>query len=205
MELSEAAFTLIGDNFFVWNFRGVPKIALEPITDTDADVLLSWITGPKLCQRWADKQLTWPLDRQQLLDRFAAVRDRTVRKIYKAVDVRTGHMVAYVELGQIDYSLRRAWLEMPLVDTNGSERGRLSVKLLRAAALHAFREIKLVALTVSAETMCGDMARCCDKAWFEYFYYYPIVERPHRQTSVYCDWKSWNTFRAEFNDGSRGQ
>jgi hypothetical protein len=163
-------------------------------------VLLGWITGPKFCQRWAGEQFAWPLDRQQLIDRFSTARDRNVRKIYKAVDVRTGNMVGYVELGQIDWSLRRAWLEMPLVDTNSSERGRLSVKLLSAAVVHAFREIKLVALTVSAETVRGDVALCCDKAWFDYFYYYPIAERIGSQNTVYRDWQSWNTLRAEIND-----
>ena len=105
------------DEFFVWLFRGVPDVSLEPIEDADADVLLSWITGPKLCRRWSGGQLTWPLDRQQLLERFATARgELPARRIFKAVDVRTGNMVGYVELRGIDCILRRVSVELALVD-----------------------------------------------------------------------------------------
>ena len=98
------ALYLWGDELLVRLFRGVPTIALAPIEDADADVLLRWIIGPKFCRRWASGQLTWPLDRRQLLDRFATARgELPARHIFKAVAARTGNMVGYVELRGIDY------------------------------------------------------------------------------------------------------
>jgi hypothetical protein len=161
-----------GDDFFVTLFRGVPNVVLEPIDDADADVLINWISGPKLCRRWAGDQLTYPLDRTQLLDRFAAARgEQPTRRILKAVDARGGNMVGYVELGHIDYKAHRAWLEHPLVDPEASERGRIGVLLLRAVAREAFRKLGAIELLVSAETERPEIAAACDKAWLINYYF----------------------------------
>jgi hypothetical protein len=161
-----------GDNFFVQLFRGVPNVAIEPIDDDDADVLINWISGPKLCRRWAGDELMYPLDRRQLLDRFAAARgELSTRRILKAVDARRGNMVGYVELGGIDYEKQSAWVEHPLVDPEASERGRIGVLLLRAVAREVFRDLGLIELLVSAETERPEIAAACDEAWLiNYFY-----------------------------------
>ena len=118
----------LSEDLLVWLTREVPKVSLEPITDADADVLMAWISGPKLCRRWAGDQLAFPLDRQQLLDRFATARvERSVRCICKAVNARSGNMVGYLELRYLeprglDPVRHRATLELPLVDPNASER-----------------------------------------------------------------------------------
>jgi hypothetical protein len=152
------------DEFLIWLFRGVPTIAMEPIDDADADVLLSWVTGPKFCRRWAGEQIIWPLDRQQLLDRFAAARDRTVRKIYKAVDVRTGNMVGYAEFGDIDYTSRSASLELPLVDPGASERGRIGVLMLNEMAAQAFDTLDLFSVTITADSDESALVVSCQQA-----------------------------------------
>jgi hypothetical protein len=168
----------------------VPKITLEPIADADADVLLGWIIGPKFCRRWAGEQLTWPLDRKQLLDRFAAAQgEQPARRIFKAVDIRTGNMLAYVELGSIDYRFRNAWLDFPLVDPDAPERGRLSVVLLRALAKEAFGKLRLVSIMVAAETDRNEIALCCDKAWLTDYYYRPLPKKGGAGwTTVYRRW-----------------
>jgi RimJ/RimL family protein N-acetyltransferase len=166
----------IGEEFFLWLTRGLPKIALEPVTDDDAEVLLSWITGPKFCQRWAGDRFAWPLDRQQLLERFGVVRDRTVRKIYKAVDLRNDKMVGYVELGRIDYTLRRAWVELPLVDPDASERGRIGVRMLYALAEYAFSTLGLFSIIIIADSDQSELALCCQKACQASFEHYALAD-----------------------------
>jgi hypothetical protein len=162
----------ISEEFLVWITRGVPSIALEPITDADADVLIAWIGGPKLCLRWAGRRLSWPLDREQLLRRFALAQgERPIRRIFKAVDLRSGNMFGYVELGGIDYQARNAWLEMPLIDPDSSERGRIGVLLLRAAAREAFEKLDLVSLKVFLDNDQSEVAVCCEKAWVNEYSY----------------------------------
>jgi hypothetical protein len=162
----------IGDEIFVTLFRGVPKIALEPIADADADILMNWIGGPKLCCRWAGEQLTFPLDRAQLLERFATARgEQPSRRIYKAIDVRNGNMVGYAELGRINYMARIAWLELPLVDPEASERGRIGVLLLRELAGESLRKLGVIKLLLSAETERPEVAAACDKAWLDNYDY----------------------------------
>ncbi len=162
----------LSEESLLWLTRGVPKITLAPITDADADVLLRWIIGPKFCRRWAGDRLTWPLGREHLLDRFATAQgEPAVRRIYKAVDLRTGNMLGYVELGSIDYRFRNALLELPLVDPDASERGRIGVLLLQAIAAEAFGRLGLISIKVSAETEQNEVALCCKKAWLNNCYH----------------------------------
>ena len=176
------------DDFLIWIFRGVPKIELVSITDADADVLVHWICGPKFCRRWAGGQLTWPLDRQQLVGRFAAATrdpqadhcravvpapvpgDQPARRILKAVDVRSGEMLGYLELHTFGPSPRRAMIQLPLIDPAASERGRLAVQMLRSAATHAFSRMGLISVWVATVADQPELAQCCEKAWlgFEY-------------------------------------
>jgi hypothetical protein len=160
------------ENFFLWLTRGLPKIALEPVTEADADVLLRWIGGPNFCQRWAGDRFNWPLDGPQLLERFAVARDRTFRKVYKAVDLRSGNMVGYVELGRIDYTLRRAWVELPLVDPDASERGRIGVRMLQSLADYAFGTLGLFSIIIVADSDQSELALCCQKACQASFEHY---------------------------------
>ena len=151
---------LWGDELLVWLSRGVPNIALEPIADVDADVLLDWISGPIFCRRWAGDQLIRPLDRQQLLDRFATTQGvRPTRWIFKAADVRTGEMVGYVEVRGIDHAPRRVAVESALVDPCASERGRLSVRLLHAVAAYAFNQLRMVSIMVGTAADRPEVAR----------------------------------------------
>jgi hypothetical protein len=165
---------LIAEEVFLALTRGVPKIALAPIEDADAYVLLRWITGPKFCRRWAGDELTWPLDRGQLLARFATARgEQPLRLIFKAVDRRTDNMVGYVELGNIDLSARSATLELAMVDPGEFERGRISVRLFQAIARRAFGKLKLLSITVADDASQEDLVLCCNEAWQSSYEYRP--------------------------------
>ncbi len=154
------------DDFLLRVLRGLPTIELQPIAEADIDVLLAWVCGPKLCRRWAGDQLTFPLDRSQLLARFATSSgDRPERRIFKAVDVSSGHMVGYVEIGWIHDLFRHARLELPLVDPMASERGRLGVLLLQKAAETAFRELGTLGISVVSHSEHSELALCCRRAW----------------------------------------
>jgi hypothetical protein len=132
---------------------GVPKFVLEPIAEADADVLLSWIIGPKLCHRWAGDQLKWPLDREQLLQRFATARGlQPARFIFKAVTVRSGEMIAYAELSALQGVTDHGAVKLALVDPNKSERGRLTVRLFHAVAAHAFSVLGMNSVAVITST-----------------------------------------------------
>jgi hypothetical protein len=156
----------LSESLLVWIFGGLPEIELQPIAEADIDVLLAWIRGPDFCQRWAGDQLTYPLDRKQLLDRFATtLGDQSARLIYKAVDVRTGSMVGYVEIGGIDRLQRRARLELPLVDPEASERGRLGVLLLQKAMEKAFCELGLMEVSVACGSRKTELALCSKRVW----------------------------------------
>ena len=154
---------------------GLPAIRLEPIAEADADVLLAWVRGPKFCRRWAGGQLTFPLDRNQLLERFATAQgEKPIRLIFKAVDTPSGNMVGYVELGRIDYLYRQARLELPLVEPTASERGRLGVLLLRKVAEKAFRELGLRDISIFSGTDRSELALCCMQAWARAFEFFPV-------------------------------
>jgi hypothetical protein len=145
----------------LWIFRGLPAIELQPITEADIDVLLAWIRGPKFCRRWAGDQLTFPLDRTQILQRFATTSgDKPSRLIFKAVDVHTGRMVGYVEIGRINRLFRHARLELPLVDPAASERGRLGVLLVRKTAEWALREMNLLEIIAVSDSEQSELALC---------------------------------------------
>jgi hypothetical protein len=162
----------MSEEFLLLLTRGVPAVALEPITDADADTLIAWISGPKLCERWAGRRLTWPLDREQILGRFAIARgDQPIRRIFKAVDAQSGNMLGYLELGGIDYHARNAWLEMPLVDPDASERGRIGLLLLRAVVQQAFEKLGFLSLKVSLESEQSEIALCCGKYWMSDYSY----------------------------------
>lgn len=155
----------VSDSLLLWMFRGLPTIDLQPITEADIDVLLAWIRGPRFCQRWAGDQLTYPLDRNQLLARFATSSgDTPVRRIFKAVEVRTGRMIGYVEIGRIDRFFRCARLELPLVDPDASERGRLGVLLLRNTVEKAFHELGHWEISVVSPSDRSDLALCFAQA-----------------------------------------
>ena len=165
---------LFVEEVFLALTRGVPQITLEPIEDADADVLLRWISGPKFCRRWAGGKLAWPLDRGQLLARFAASRgEQPSRHIYKAVDRRAGNMVGYAELGHIDPLARSAALELPLVDPGEFERGRISVRLFQAIAKRAFGKLGLQSITVADNASQEDLVLCCHEAWQSSYEYRP--------------------------------
>jgi hypothetical protein len=170
----------LSESLLLWIVGGLPAIRLEPITPADSDVLLAWIRGPSFCQRWSGGQLTYPLDRNQLLARFAAAAggepqlvarfaaasgNEPSRLIFKAVDARSGRMAGYVEIGRIDRVLQRGRLELPLVDPQASERDRLGVLLLQATAEKAFRELGLVELSMVLDSDRSDFALCCKRAW----------------------------------------
>jgi hypothetical protein len=181
------------ESLLLWIFHGVPEIRLRPITEADIDVLLDWIRGPKLSHRWSGNQLSYPLDRKQLLDRFATtLGEQPSRLIFKAVDVHSEKMVGYVEIGAIDYVERRARLELPLVDPTVSERGRLGVLLLQRAAEEAFGELGLLEIRVGSDSEKSDLALCflyARTGGYEAYYYRNEVDaawtarmRPRRHT-----------------------
>ena len=158
------AIYALSEGLFLWISGGLPAIRLEPIAEADADVLLTWIRGPKFCRRWAGDELTFPLDRNQLLERFATAQgEKPIRLIFKAVDTQSGNMAGYVELGRIDYLFRQARLELALVDPTASERGRLGVLLLRTVAEKALRELGLRDIRILSGTDRSDLALCCSK------------------------------------------
>jgi hypothetical protein len=170
----------VSDSLLLWISRGLPEIELAPIAEADSDVLLAWIRGPKLCQRWAGDQLTYPLDEKLLLERFATTSgEKPVRLIFKAVDAHTGSMIGYVEIGRINHLLRRARLELPLLDPTASERGRLGVLLLRRTAEKAFRELGLLEISVFSHSDQSEFAACCKRAWamgYDFFSYWNEVD-----------------------------
>ena len=159
-------FYALSESLLVWVFRGLPEIELQPIADADIDVLLAWVRGPEFCQRWAGGQLKFPLDRNQLLKRFATAEgEKPIRLIFKAIDVRTGNMLGYVEIGSIDRWQRRARLELPLVDPAASERGRLGVLLLQKAMEKALGELGLMEIRVSCGSRQSELALCSKRVW----------------------------------------
>jgi hypothetical protein len=60
------------DGFCRRLFGGLPRIQLASATADDIDRLLAWVPGPRFLQRWSAGQLTFPLDRRQLLQRLDA-------------------------------------------------------------------------------------------------------------------------------------
>ncbi len=165
------------ESFLVWLAGGPPEFELRPVAEDDADVLLGWIIGPNLCRRWAGDQLTWPLDRRQLLARFAVAGEQPARRVYKAVDTGTGDMLGYVELGRIDYSARRAWLELPLLDPSAPERARLGVRLIEAVAQRAFGQLGLATIIVAAESEQAELALCCQEAFRTSTEFYALADK----------------------------
>jgi hypothetical protein len=85
-------------------------------------------------------------------------------------------MVGYVELGRIDYTKRRAWVELPLVDPDASERGRIGVQMLHALAGYAFGTLGLFSIIVVADSDQSELALCCQKACHSSFEFYALAE-----------------------------
>ena len=178
----------VSESLLVWIFRGLPEIELQPIAEADIDVLLAWVRGPEFCQRWAGDQLTYPLDRKQLLDRFATAQgENPTRLIFKAVDVHAGNMLGYAEIRGFDRLQRRARLELPLVDPAASERGRLGVLLLQKGVEKAFGELGLMEIRVSCGSRQSELALCSKRVWAISTVFYmswneagtrPSIERP---------------------------
>ena len=144
------------DDFLIWIFRGVPKIELVSITDADADVLVQFDLRPEvlpplgrrpvdvapgppaacrsLCRRHRDPQA----DHCRAVVPAPVPGDQPARRILKAVDVRSGEMLGYLELHTFGPARCAAMIQLPLIDPAASERGRLAVQMLRSAATHAF-------------------------------------------------------------------
>src|SRR5208283_3373819 len=93
-------------------FHHPPRIRLERLREDDLDLLLAWVRGRKLLERWSAEQFTFPLDRRQLLRRLETMSgELPPRLMFKAVDIATEKMVGYVELGGILHRLRAAFIE----------------------------------------------------------------------------------------------
>ena len=148
-------------------------------------MLLAWVRGPEFCQRWAGGQLKFPLDRNQLLKRFATAQgEKPIRLIFKAIDVRTGNMLGYVEIGSIDRLQRRARLELPLVDPAASERGRLGVLLLQKAMEKALGELGLMEIRVSCGSRQSELALCSKRVSGDKHRLLYVLERSRRRDRV---------------------
>jgi hypothetical protein len=153
------------DEFCRRLFGGWPRLELLSATADDIDMLLAWVSGPQLFQRWSAGQLEFPMDRQQFSQRFEAVADQLpVRMAFKAVETRTGNMVGYVELGHIGHQRHVAFVEFPLVAPDIADRDLLSVLLLRAVAEKAF-ELGFRQLGVRLHSREDELDRCCLRAW----------------------------------------
>ncbi len=110
--------------------------------------------------------MAFPLDRDQLAQRLAArVDELPIRLAFKAVDVRSGNMVGYAELGGIDRNRRRADIELPLVAPEAADRELLGVLLLRALADHAFRKLGFLRLQIRLHSRSEVLEKCCHRAW----------------------------------------
>ncbi len=112
-------------------------INLQPLTEADFDKLVAWVRHRPLFERWSHGQMRYPLDREQLEDRFEPAAPDSTRQetpehggdeqgllrflaspvkpahlAYKAVLSETNEMVGVVELANIDHERARANVEL---------------------------------------------------------------------------------------------
>ena len=157
---------------------GTPRIRLLSLTAEDIDLLLEWVRGPKLLQRWSAGQLTFPLDRRQLLQRLDTMSGESpARLMFKAVEIGTGNPVGYIELGRIDHRLRVAFVELPLVAPAAADRDLLAIVMLKNVAEKAFRELGFLQLNVRFNTYEDELAECCLRAWDGKYDYMMLTAR----------------------------
>ena len=121
-----------------------PPLQLQPFTEADIDVLISWTKSRWVFLYWASMDFSYPLDRQQVQQHLQlAEGERPQLRAFKAVCPRTQRPLGYVELNRINWYARNARVGHALIDPAVSDRGRLCVELLEAVMDVAFNEMKL--------------------------------------------------------------
>jgi len=163
--LAGGAFAMT-DAFCRRLFHHPPRIRLERLREDDLDLLLAWVRGRKLLERWSAEQFTFPLDRRQLLRRLETMSgELPPRLMFKAVDIATEKMVGYVELGGILHRLRAAFIELPLLAPDAADRDLLGIAMLRSVVEKAFRELGFLQINVRLHAREDELDECCFRAW----------------------------------------
>jgi RimJ/RimL family protein N-acetyltransferase len=91
-------------------------VRLELCTDRDLRQLQRWVDSPELLALWAGPSFRWPLARGQLRRYLHESRQPySRRRVYRAVDARTGEWVGHLDLSDIDQRRGTAWIGRVLV------------------------------------------------------------------------------------------
>ncbi len=121
-----------------------PRLQLQPLSEADIATLIEWTKSRTLFDCWAGTTFSYPLDRQQILDRLGnAEGEQPRRRMFMAVCPTAQRPVGYIELDRIDPRTHSACVGLALIASGESDRRRLCVALLSAMIEVAFTKIQL--------------------------------------------------------------
>jgi RimJ/RimL family protein N-acetyltransferase len=118
-------------------------VALRPFGREDFSRLIAWIGSPESLFEWTGSSFDYPLDHHQLerhLDELPA--PQLDRRLFTAVEERTGEAVGHIELERIDVQRRSATVCRLVVAPDGRNRG-IGTAIMQALLGKAFDELGL--------------------------------------------------------------
>jgi RimJ/RimL family protein N-acetyltransferase len=139
---------------------GPSAVELREFEPADAGCLLAWVGGPEELLTWSGPAFSWPLDQGQL----GAYAAEASRRIWMAVDARTGEAVGHASL---KLAADRPGGRLGRVLVAPAARGRgVGAAMLTQVLAQAFGELGLERVELGVFTHNGSAIRLYERLGF---------------------------------------
>ncbi len=174
-------------------------IELQRFEDRDIDRLLGWIgSEERALVQWAGPVFRHPLDRAQLEAHLATAREPGAdRRVFKAVEAKSGRVVGHAELTVIDETEKSARISRMLVGERSRRGQGLGEQILRAVLRVAFVELGLLHVTLGVYDFNHAAIRCYEKLGFR--------REATRHEAVRVGGESWTSIQMKLSAEDRSR
>ncbi|GLB61038.1 GNAT family N-acetyltransferase [Cytobacillus sp. NCCP-133] len=142
-------------------------IKLEPFTEKDFDLLLSWITTTELMVQWRIAHFKFPVDHGQLAKYISSAnQSNSTEYIYKVIETETEATVGHISLGRIDWTNETGRIGKVFVTPAARGKGYAS-EMIRQILAIAFNELKLNRVSLGVFDFNRGAIKVYEKAGFQ--------------------------------------
>ncbi|EFV74751.1 hypothetical protein HMPREF1013_05009 [Bacillus sp. 2_A_57_CT2] len=123
------------------NKKEIPMIRLEPFTEKDFDLLISWISTPELMVQWSGAHFKFPLNHEQLAKYISSANLETSSE-YICKVLANDEIVGHISLGRVDRVNETARIGKVFISPTARGKGYASEMIHQILNL-AFQELRL--------------------------------------------------------------
>ncbi len=141
-------------------------IELFPLTASDFETLVAWITSRKQEIMWAGRTFRFPLDHDQLQTYLNTCRgDHPKRLAFKAVDSNSHEMLGGINFHRIDWENKMGRLGLVIVSPGCRGKG-IGVQMVRQALAQGFETYGLHRIELGVFDFNVSAIRCYERSGF---------------------------------------